>query len=83
MSKKSRLLQRLCERPKDFTWDEACALMRQCGFQLHKRPGSSRMFVHVTTRQKVGLHEPHESSLKPYAVEALIAALQEAGEIAQ
>jgi predicted RNA binding protein YcfA (HicA-like mRNA interferase family) len=75
-------LQRLCGRPKDFTWDECCTLMRQCGFELYTRPGSARFFVHGTTGQKVRLHEPHpQPTLKPYAVNDLIEALRDAGEI--
>lgn len=82
MARKSKLLARLCERPKDFTWDEACTLMRQCGFSLQNRKGSARMFVHDTTKQKVRLHEPHpRPTLLPYMVEALIQALKDAGEI--
>src|SRR5665213_2769571 len=82
MSRKSKLLTRLRERPKDFTWGEACTLMKQCGFALKNKSGSGRMFVHVTTKQKVRLHEPHpENTILPYMVNALIEALTVAGEI--
>lgn len=82
MSKKIKLFERLCERPKNFTWDEACSLMRQCGFTLKNGSGSARMFVHASTRQKVRLHEPHpRNTLLPYMVDILIEALREAGEI--
>jgi predicted RNA binding protein YcfA (HicA-like mRNA interferase family) len=82
VSRKSKLISRLVERLKDFTWDEACAVMKQCGFELKKKPGSGRMFVHCQTRQKVRLHEPHpQKTLLPYMVAELIDALKNAGEI--
>jgi predicted RNA binding protein YcfA (HicA-like mRNA interferase family) len=82
MSRKNKLLARLKERPKDLSWDEACLLMKQCGFELRNRKGSGRMFVHTTTRQKVRLHEPHpERTLKPYMLAELINALTDAGAI--
>lgn len=82
MSRKSKLIARLCGRPKDFTWDEACTLMKQCGFGLKNRSGSARMFVHVQSHQKVRLHEPHpQNTLLPYMVDRLIEALQDAGDI--
>ena len=83
MSRKEKLLQRLLSRPTDLEWGEVCTLMRKCGFELHNRGGSRRMFRHVDTRQKVTLHEPHggDPYLKPYAIEYLIDALRDAGEI--
>jgi predicted RNA binding protein YcfA (HicA-like mRNA interferase family) len=82
VSKKSKLLERLQQRPKDFTWEEACTLMRQCGFALVKNRGSARMFRHPRTGQKVRLHEPHpENTLKRYALDDLIEALTNAQEI--
>jgi predicted RNA binding protein YcfA (HicA-like mRNA interferase family) len=82
VSKKSKLIERLRQRPRDFTWDEACTLMKQCGFALRKKGGSARMFVHTKTKQKVRLHEPHpQNTLLPYMVEALVEALTNAGEM--
>ena len=82
MSRKSKLISRLQGRPKDFTWDEACTLMKQCGFALKKGSGSARMFVHGTSKQKVRLHEPHpQNTLLPYMVNELISALTDSGDI--
>ena len=36
MSRKEKLLERLKQRPKDFTWDELTTLLRQLGYrQVH------------------------------------------------
>ena len=82
MSKKTKLIERLQGKPSDFTWDEAVTLMRMCGFRLHKKSGSARMFVHGTTNIKVRLHEPHpKKTLLHYMVEQLLEGLRGAGEI--
>lgn len=82
MSKKAKLLARVLTRPKDFTWDEACSLMRACGFELKKRPGSARMFVHAATGRKVRLHEPHpRPTLLPYMLDELLEGLIAVGEL--
>ena len=76
------MLSRLLGRPRDFTWDEACTLMKQCGYVMKNRKGSARMWVHVRSRLKVRLHEPHpENTLLPYMVKELIEALKDSGEI--
>lgn len=84
VSKKSKLLARIVEQPRNFTWDETCTLMKQCGFELVNLNGSARMFVHAKSRLKVRLHEPHpENTLKHYMVKELINALKEVGELAE
>jgi hypothetical protein len=84
VSRQTKLLAKLTAKPcpRDFTWDETCTLMRQCGFKKKNGSGSARMFSHPVTKQKVRLHEPHpESTLKPYMVSILIDALKDAGVI--
>lgn len=82
MSKKSKLKERLQQRPKDFTWDEACTLMRLCGFTLLKGSGSRRKFVHDATRKKAFIHEPHpQNTLLHYSIKELVEALKDVGEL--
>jgi len=83
MSRKGKLISRLVGRPKDFTWQEACTLMKQCGFELkNASSGSARMFIHGTSKLKIRLHEPHpRNTLLPYMVSELINALTETGDI--
>lgn len=82
MSRQQKLLSRLQSKPKDFTWSEAVALMESFDFYLLKSSGSSRKFVHKTTKVKVLIHEPHpEKIVKAYAMQNLIDGLTNAGEI--
>lgn len=82
MARKDKLIARLLSDPKDFTWDETCTLMKACGFELKNRGGSKRMFIHVQTRRKVGMHEPHSRpALIRYELDLLIDGLKEVGEI--
>jgi hypothetical protein len=83
MSRKGKLISRLLERPKDFTWREARTLMSQCGFELKSgSSGSARMFIHGTSKLKIRLHEPHpRKTLLPYMISELINALTETGDI--
>jgi hypothetical protein len=82
VARKDKLIARLQTKPKDFTWDETCTLMRACGFELKKRDGSRRMFIHQGTHVKVGIHEPHSRpALLPYELDYLIDGLKQVGEI--
>ena len=82
MSWKDKLLARLQDKPKDFTWKEAITLMRKCGFELLKGSGSRRKFVSKEDGQIVSIHEPHpQNTLKIYQLDLLIEGLKRAGEI--
>ena len=82
MSRKDKLLTRLQGKPKDFSWEEACALMKQCGFEIHKGKGSRRKFVKKEMGLVVILHKPHpQNVLKQYNLSNLIDLLKRAGEI--
>nr|WP_242508459.1 type II toxin-antitoxin system HicA family toxin [Rhodocyclus purpureus] len=71
----------MLERPSDFTWDEATRLLKQCNFSLLKNDGSRRKFRH-STGLKLSIHEPHpENILLKYAIDLIIEALKNAGEI--
>jgi predicted RNA binding protein YcfA (HicA-like mRNA interferase family) len=82
VSKKSKLIERMKARPRNFTWDEACSLMKSCGFEISSGSGSRRMFRHSITGQRVHIHKPHpENTLKRYVLDELIETLTDAGEI--
>ena len=82
MSRKDKLLVRLQDKPKNFTWDDAVTLMRQCGFTVIKGKGSRRKFVNKEKDLLVIIHEPHpQNTLKAYNVNDLIDCLKNAGEI--
>lgn len=81
MSKKAKLLQRLCKSPPptDFTWEELLAVMRSAGFIEHCSGGSHYIFEHVSKRRIV-ISKTHPSGLlKRYQIEAAIDSLTQVG----
>jgi len=82
MSRKEKLLERLKQRPKDFTWDELSTLLRQLGYrQVHtgKTGGSRRRFTH-TAMPTISLHKPHpQNTLKRYVIDEVLAVLRQEG----
>ncbi len=61
MGRKEKLLTRLQQRPKDFTWDELTNLLKSLGYvqrKTGKTGGSRRRFVHPTV-PTITLHKPH------------------------
>ena len=82
MTKIEKQLQRIQKRPKDFTWDELTSLMISQGFEMHSAGGSSRKFIHTATGYPLCIHEPHPGNIiKPYAVRAVITALENVGAL--
>ena len=76
MSRRDKLTERLCKRPKDFTWDELEKLLAAYGFALlkgGKTGGSRRKFHNETSQDVLDLHKPHPGSiLKPYQLDLII-----------
>jgi predicted RNA binding protein YcfA (HicA-like mRNA interferase family) len=65
MGRKEKLLARLQQRPKDFTWDELTSLLNNLGYvqrKTGKTGGSRRRFVHPTA-PTITLHEPHANRI--------------------
>jgi predicted RNA binding protein YcfA (HicA-like mRNA interferase family) len=82
VAERDKLIKKLRGGPNKFTWDEAVTLMGACGFRLHNKSGSARMFVHEATKAKVRLHEPHpQKTLLPYMMEQLLDGLRAVGVI--
>jgi predicted RNA binding protein YcfA (HicA-like mRNA interferase family) len=84
MSKKEKLLSRLRQRPKDFTWDELATLLSKLGYEPRKKgktAGSRRQFIHPTAAPII-LHKPHpQNTLKRYAIDDIIEKLKNEGVI--
>lgn len=81
MSKAKKALARLLARPKDFTWDEAVSLLRNCDFDLlPNKGGSHRTFYNAKRDVIFNAVQPHPAPvLKRYQVESLIEILQSHG----
>ena len=84
MSKKEKLISRLKQRPKDFTWGELLSVLRYLGYdsvKTGKTGGSRRRFVHPTA-PVISLHRPHpQNTLKCYAIDDVLRILGKEGLI--
>ena len=82
MSRKDKLLARLQQRPKDFTWDELTALLKSLGYRQAKpgKTGGSRIrFVHPTAAT-ITLHKPHPKNiLKMYIIDDILEVFKQEG----
>lgn len=85
MSKIDKRKERLKNKPKDYTYDEAKALLECLGFQevtKGKTSGSRVMFYRERDSSSILLHKPHpDKTMKSYAVDELCDHLREIGEI--
>ncbi|MBL7181433.1 MAG: type II toxin-antitoxin system HicA family toxin [Desulfobacterales bacterium] len=82
MGRKDKLLARLQQRPKDFTWGELTALLTSLGYKQAKpgkTGGSRRRFVHPTAAT-ITLHKPHPKNiLKMYIIDDILEVLKQGG----
>lgn len=82
MSKQQKLITRLKSRPKDFTWDELCSLMRTLGYELVNANGSRRRFFNPTSKGVLTIHEPHPRNyLLDYQIKDVLEHLNDRGAI--
>lgn len=80
MSKKEKLLARLKEKPKDFSFDEVVQLMGYFGYNIvgGGKTGGSRVAFSNDRKDYIRMHRPHPKSiLKAYQVQNLIDDLKE------
>lgn len=80
MSKKDKLISRLKNKPKDFTYQEAKTLLETLGFYEYKKgktSGSRVAFVNSETKLEIKFHKPHPGNiLKPYQIEIILAGIK-------
>jgi len=79
MGRKDKLLARLQQRPKDFTWNEITTLLNSLGYKQAKpgKTGGSRRFVHPTAATII-LHKPHPKNiLKMYIIDDILEILKQ------
>ena len=83
MGQKEKLIARLYSLPKDFTFEEAEALLGYLGYKRYdkgKTSGSRVLFIHESSHQKILLHRPHpRKELLRYQVRQLISVLEQEG----
>ena len=84
MGRKEKLLERLQQRPKDFTWDELTSLLKSLGYvqrKTGKTGGSRARFVHPTA-PTITLHKPHPNYIvKKYVINDILELLRREGMI--
>ena len=82
MSRKDKLLLRLQQRPKDFTWDELSVLLKSLGYKQAKSGktgGSRRRFIHPMAAA-ITLHKPHSNNIiKMYIIDDILELLKKEG----
>ena len=82
MGKKEKLILRLKSCPKDFTFNEAEALLQYLGYfrcNKGKTSGSRVMFASVG-HENILLHRPHpQTELKAYQIKQLLNKLEQEG----
>jgi len=85
MPRRNKLLDRLRQRPRDFTWDELVRLLRQLGFEPvkgGKTSGSRHRFVQKASGLTISLHKPHPGKeLKRYQIDQLLDFFSQEGMI--
>ena len=85
MSQLEKAKNRIKICPKDYTYDEARALLLKIGFEESnkgKTSGSRVRFFRRTDERVINLHKPHpQSTMREYAVKELKDFLESTGDI--
>lgn len=81
MSKKDKLINRLLNNSKDFTFDEMVSLLSYLGYELKQgRTGSGVKFIKEGSNEVINFHKPHPSGiLKRYVLDQVIEKLRKDG----
>jgi len=81
MSKKDKLIDRLLNNSKDFTFDEMVSLFSYLGYELKQGgTGSGVKFIKEGSNEVINFHKPHPSGiLKRYVLDQVIEKLRKDG----
>ncbi len=84
MSQVQKLIIRLLNYPKDFSWAELIKFLKHFGYEefiAGKTGGSRRKFI-GPDKHIISLHKPHPGKiLKRYQIENVVEALKEKGSL--
>lgn len=84
MGQKEKLIQRLKTKPKNFTFDDAEALLKYLDYVYSNkgRTSGSRVIFSSEKHGNILLHKPHpQKELKTYQIKQLIEILEQEGLI--
>ena len=77
MSKIDKLINRLLDKPKDFTFDEMVTLLSYYGYELKQGSGSGVKFIKEGSNEVINFHRPHpDGTLKRYILDQVIEKLR-------
>lgn len=81
MSKKDKLINRLLNKPKDFTFDEMVTLLSYFEYYLKQGgTGSGVKFIRENSNEVINFHKPHPNGvLKKYILDQVIEKLRKDG----
>lgn len=83
MSRKDKLINRLLEKPTDFTFDEMKSLLSYFGYEMKQGgTGSGVKFIKKGSNEVINFHKPHPNGiLKRYILEQIVEKLRKDGSI--
>lgn len=84
MSKKDKRIKRLLQKPRDYTFDEAKALLNSFGYKENNKgkTSGSRIIFDKGDGYPIMLHCPHNPPyLRVYMINEIIKRLKESGDI--
>lgn len=83
MGQKQKLIERFCNMPKDFTYDELKSLLKIFHYEVDESGDGSRVkFFNKTNNDIIMLHKPHPGNIiKSYIMKNVYKKLKEAGYI--
>jgi hypothetical protein len=85
MGTKGKLIERFCNLPKDFTFDEMVRLLSGYGYNVHNRgatSGSRIRFKNEETGEYIDIHRPHPGHImKEWMMKAIYQHLKDNGLI--
>ena len=81
MSKKDKLINRLLNNSKDFTFDEMVTLLSYFDYSLKQGgTGSGVKFIRENSNEVINFHKPHPNGiLKKYVLDQVIEKLRKDG----
>lgn len=83
MGKREKLINRLLQKPKDFTFDEMESLLLYFGYKMKQSgTGSGVKFINNESGEVINFHRPHPNGvLKRYVLDQVIEKLRKDGLI--
>ena len=77
MSRIDKLINRLLDKPKDFTFDEMITLLSYYGYELKQGSGSGVKFIKEGSNEVINFHRRHpDGILKRYILDQVIEKLR-------